>query len=230
MILTTTEQDWINDQMKTCKIKYQEIYDEILDHIITAIEEKRKNGDGQSIQFLFRQVVEAHFGGYNGVENLAIEQAKIYCIKVKRLKMQSFKHYLSWPVIAFTIIVLALSFKIPDNKLTPDVLKIVCTILAISPFFYAVTSLWGKIKTSKGKKSILRTQIIAQTCWLMWFFHCFVNMPKYFIPGDKGGKWSLFYHLPLPALILVVIIFAWANLATMRFCKEMIATKTLVYN
>ena len=230
MILTTTELDWINDQMKACKIKYQEIYDEILDHIITAIEEKRKSGDHQPIQLLFQKVIDTHFGGYAGVESLAVEQAKIYCVKVKKLKMQSFKHYLNWPVLAFSIIVLALSFKLPNNKLMPDVLKLVCTILAISPFFYAVTSLWGKIKTSKGKKSILKTQVIAQTCWLVWFLHCFINMPKYFIPGDKGAKWSLFYHLPVPVLILIVIVFAWANLATMRFCKEMMATKTLAYS
>ncbi|MDN5285168.1 MAG: hypothetical protein JWR38_1442 [Mucilaginibacter sp.] len=226
MILTTAELDWVDDQMKACKIKYQEIYDEILDHIITAIEEKRKNGDHQSIQLLFQQVIDTHFGGYDDVEDMATEQAKIYCVKVEKLKMQSFKHYLSWPVLAFIIIVLVLSFKIPDNKLIEGVLRTACTILAISPFFYATTSLWGKIKTSKGKQSILKTQIMVQSTLLIAFYNLLINIPKYFIPGDGGYHWDIFNHLPVPALILIVFVFTWLNLATIRFCKEMIATKS----
>ena len=230
MILTTTELDWINDQMKICKIKYQEIYNEILDHIITAVEERRKAGDNRVIQLLFQQVIDEHFNGYTGVESLAVEQARIYFVKVKKLRIQSFKQYLSWPVLAFIAIAVGLSLKIPNNKLIADVLKIVCAILAISPCFYAMGSLSGKIKTIKGKKSILESQAIAQPVLLMLFHNCFVNMPQYFIPGDKGSHWSLFNHLPTPALILVVIIFAWANLATIRFCKVMMATKTLAYS
>lgn len=230
MILTTTELDWINDQMKTCKIRYQEIYDEIFDHILTAVEEKRKAGDDRTIQLVFQQVIDTHFGGYTGVERLAVEQVKIYCAKVKKLRIQSFKHYLSWPVLAFIVIAIGLSLKIPNNKLIADVLKIVCTILAISPCVYAMTVLSGKLKTIKGKKSILESQVIAQAVWLMLFYNSFVNMPQYFIPGNKGSHWSLFNHLPTPALILVLIIFAWANLATIRFCKVMIATKRVAYN
>jgi hypothetical protein len=230
MILTTTELDWISDQMKTCKIKYQEIYDEIFDHMITAVEERRRAGDNRAIQLVFQQIIDEHFNGYTGVESLAVEQARIYCVKVKKLRIQSFKHYLSWPVLAFIAIAVGLSLKIPNNKLVSDVLKIVCTILAISPCFYAMTSLSGKMKTSKGKKSILESQVITQAVWLILFYNSFVNMPQYFIPGDKGNHWSLFYHLPTPVLILVVIMFAWANLATIRFCKVMIATKTLAYN
>jgi hypothetical protein len=49
MKLTPEELQWINKRMDWYTIKYQEIYDEILDYIITAIEAKRAIGDNRPI-------------------------------------------------------------------------------------------------------------------------------------------------------------------------------------
>jgi len=36
--------------MEVYPINYQEVYDEILDHIVTAIETARKNGDQRAVE------------------------------------------------------------------------------------------------------------------------------------------------------------------------------------
>ncbi len=54
MILSADELKWIDDRMMIYEIKYREIYNEIADHIITAIEEKRKAGDMGEIKYLFQ--------------------------------------------------------------------------------------------------------------------------------------------------------------------------------
>ena len=64
MILTTEELKWINKRMEWYDIKYQEIYDEIFDHIITGIEAARVSGDHRTIDIVFQRVVDNPFGGY----------------------------------------------------------------------------------------------------------------------------------------------------------------------
>jgi len=50
MKLTIFDLDYINDRLKNdIKSIYQEPYDEIKDHIITAIEVARENGDQRNI-------------------------------------------------------------------------------------------------------------------------------------------------------------------------------------
>ncbi|MET3979141.1 hypothetical protein ABIB62_001728 [Mucilaginibacter sp. UYP25] len=46
MILTPEELQWATDRMKIYDIKYQEIYYELFDHVITAIKAKRIKGTG----------------------------------------------------------------------------------------------------------------------------------------------------------------------------------------
>ena len=69
MTLTGTELEWINKRMDWYDIKYQEIYDEIADHIITAIEKERQEGDNRTIDIVFQNVTDRDFGGYLGVVN-----------------------------------------------------------------------------------------------------------------------------------------------------------------
>ncbi len=53
MKLTYWEMDYIHRRMKTYDIKFQEIYNELFDHIITAIEERRESVDTSSLDQMY---------------------------------------------------------------------------------------------------------------------------------------------------------------------------------
>ena len=116
MILTIEELEWVKERMKIYVIKYQEIYDEILDHILTGIEERRTAGDEREIPVVFQDVVEEHFNGYVGIEALALNEEKIYQKNIRSLFYQRLKQSFNWQVLLISVILLALAYKMPNVK------------------------------------------------------------------------------------------------------------------
>jgi len=228
MILTADELKWIDMRMEIYDIKYQEIYDEILDHIITAIEEKRKGGDQQDIKWLFQEVVDQHFKGFFGVENLAKEQEDIYKRGIKKLWIQNFKHLLNWPMLAFIVIALLLSFELPDVKMVQISLMIGCLLLAFSPVIATYFLLAGKFKTLKGKKSILKTQIVTRAAMPASLLNAIIYLPQLFVLwNEKADNWSIFKHIPPPVAMALVLFFMVLNLTVIRFCRQAMSSKVL---
>lgn len=228
MMLTADELKWIDTRMEIYDIKYQEIYDEILDHVITAIEEKRKAGDRQDIKWLFQEVVDKHFEGYFGVEKLVTEQENVYKRGIKKIWLQTFRHFLNWPMLAFIVIALLLSFKLPNVKMVQISLMIGCLLLAFSPVLSTYFLLAGKFKTVKGKKSILKTQIVTRAAMPASLLNAIIYLPQLFVLWNgKADNWSIFKNMPPPVSMTLVLFFMVLNLTVMRFCREAMSTKVL---
>jgi hypothetical protein len=176
MILSTEELQWVTERMKIYDIKYQESYYEILDHILTAIETKRDNGDKREISIVFQDVVDTDFGGYPGIEELAVRQEKIFNKYVGGAFKNIFRGYLNWWLLGFTIIASALAYTLPDNKAMHAVFFIAIFLLAFSPMMYAFILISRKVERVKGKRSLLKGRLISQTtcrvCCLMPLFTC----------------------------------------------------------
>jgi hypothetical protein len=113
MTLSAEELKGIDERLKTYQIKYSEIYHEILDHIIPAIEKKRGVGDNGDRETLFQQVVDGHFGGYQCIRDLVVKHEAIYRKSIKKIWGRSLRHDLNWPMLGFTILSLLLSLKLP---------------------------------------------------------------------------------------------------------------------
>ncbi len=228
MILTPDELTWIDERMKIYDIKYQEIYDEILDHIITAMEEKRKAGDQQDIKWLFQDVVDTHFNGYAGIESLAAGQERIYLKGVRKLWSQSFKYNLNWPILAITVVALLLSFYLPNIKVIRLVLMIACLLFAVSPMVYTQFALAGKFKTMKGKRSLLKSHLVTRSALPASLLNAIVYLPQiFFLSDDETDNWTILKHVSPPIIVAVLMLFLILNLTVMRFCREFIATNSL---
>ncbi|WP_184542633.1 hypothetical protein [Mucilaginibacter sp. FT3.2] len=229
MILTTDELKWIDEQMKIYDIKYQEIYNEILDHIITAIEEKRKGGDEQGINGLFQQVVDEHFGGFFGVEKLAARQKDIYLQGVRRLWSKCFRYYINWQMLVFTLAAILISFKLPDVKAVRAALLVACILLAFSPLLHTHFSLSGKIKTIKGKQSLIKGHMISQAVLPGALFNLLMYAPQFVVLllTDGDDNWNLFKQVPPTVITTILMGFVLLNLTAIRFCKQMMVVNSL---
>ena len=71
MKLTAEELATVNKRLDGYHIIYQEVYDEIADHIITAIEIERAGGDERPVELLFDTVVEKQFPGNKTIQKIA---------------------------------------------------------------------------------------------------------------------------------------------------------------
>ncbi len=211
MSLTPDELTWINGRMKTYQLKYGDIYNEILDHIISAIEKERGAGNGNNIECLFQHVVDGQFGGYDGIVKLAVKQEHLYTRQIQNLWWQSLRYYITWPMIGFTTVVLLISFRLPDFQLIKWLLLAGCLLLTGSSVIYACFYLKGRLlQSDENRQPFLRRHLIKKVStsfWLLNWLLCF--LPAYAIN-----------YLPPIIFTAVLMMYIFLNLAAIRFCRH----------
>jgi hypothetical protein len=223
MILNTAEHQWVTERMKIYDIKYQEIYYEILDHILTAIEVKRSSGDKREISVVFQDVVDTDFGGYSGIEELAVKQQKIYSKYIGSSFNAIFRGYFNVKLYAFTVIAAGLAYTLPNNKPMHAVFFIAIILLAFSPLMYAFVLISRKVETIKGKQSLLKGRLVSQTYIPGMLLNGVIYLPAFFMDwgGDDNG-FKLMQHWPLPILMVMLMFFAILNLSAINLCNQVL--------
>jgi hypothetical protein len=222
MILTTDELQWVKERMKIYDIKYQEIYDEILDHIITAIEERRTAGNNKDILVVFQNVVDEHFNGYIGIESLAVNEEKLYRKNIRSLFYQRLKKFFNWQTFIVTLILLAASYMMPNIKQIHLVFMVAMILLAFAPVVYAQKALAGKVKTIKGKRSLLKTHIVSQAAVPIMILQPFFFVPNFF-DELNGNKDFHTFNSTTPVVLMLALIFVLiTSISYVQSCKEII--------
>ena len=228
MILKREELQWVTGRMKIYDIKYQEIFNEIFDHILTAIEVKRAAGDTRSIDIVFQHVVDEHFDGYRGIEELAKQHEKIYKKRIGKSFKSIVAGYFSWPFLIFTVIALVLSFQLPDVKLVHKAFYAAIFLLAFSPLVYTFIVVSKRIKVNSGYKSLLRAHLISYTFLPGMMLNSMLYLPGLLMTvKDKDDKFYAIKYMHVPALMLVLIFFVLANLSCIRLCDQMLDKETV---
>jgi len=220
MNLTYWEQDWVHDRMKEYDIKYQEIYNELFDHITTVIEEQREAGDTNTVQVLYEQVVEKQFGGYWGIVKVAASYEKSYKSKVKKMIWSNYRYYINYQSLLFIMILMGISFALPATKLTFAVLFGMILIGAAYSSAYAYITL-RVIKPSKGKTSLVYSHIISQANFPLMFVNMVWVLPRcpsiFF--NDKYNFDSVYIHYPAILILLLALLLIY-DLSCMRLCRQ----------
>jgi hypothetical protein len=222
MILSADELQWVKERMKIYDIKYQEIYDEILDHIITAIEERRIAGNSKEIAVVFQNVVDEHFNGYVGIEVLAVNEEKLYRKNIRCLFYQRLKKFFNWQTLIVTLILIAASYMMPNIKQIHVVFMIGIIILAFAPVVYAYKALAGKVKTIKGKRSLLKTHIVSQAAVPIMILQPFFYLPNFFDQLNGNKDFHTFNHTKPVLLMLIFILVMITSISYVQSCKEII--------
>ena len=228
MILSTDELQWVTNRMRVYDIKYQEIYNELFDHVITAIEVKRAAGDSREILNVFQDVIDKHFGGYAGIEELAAGQEKAYSTRIRKTFRTIFGSYFNWKLLAFTVITLGLTFKLPNVKLVHNILLVLILLFAVSPMVYTYITITKKVKVAKGKRSLLKGQLVTQAYLPLIFLNGALYLPTiFFVNDDTSTGVKLFEQLPLPVLMLVMIFYMLLNLSAINLCNQILKKETI---
>lgn len=190
MILSAEEVNWVTDRMKIYDIKYQEIYDEVLDHILTAIEDRRTAGNVKEISVLFQNVVDEQFGGYAGIEALAQTQEKIHQRNIRTLFLDQLKTQFNWQTLLIATVLMAVALKIPPTRPVHNFFVLTIFFLVVSPIIYAYSLLAGKIKTIKGKSSLFKGHLLTQMALPLMLLQCCIYIPTIFEEANNRQEFS----------------------------------------
>jgi hypothetical protein len=217
MALTATELEWIDKRMDWYDIKYQEIYDEISDHIITAIEDARQDGDHHAIDIVFQRVADSHFGGYLGIDEIVKTTEKAYRGKIEKTIRANYGYYTNRQKAILLFVLIAIGFCLPYTKTTAIVMTIGLLLIAIVPVIYAYAQSRA-IKTNKGKKSMVKSHIIGRAFLLVIFFNGIVNTANFIA---RGLNWTFMRPIFPPVVYMVFyFLFIIYGLSIVRLCKQ----------
>lgn len=217
MKLSVNELQWIDKRMQRYSIKYQEVYDEVSDQIITAIEAARANGDERNIEIVFQQIVDTNFGGYLGIDEVAITYEKAYRSKIEKAMTANYSYYINWQTLLFLLALTITGFYLPRGKTMAIIMGIVLLLTAIFPIIYAYTQSF-KIKTRKGKRSIVKAYVLTRSLIMLILLNSSIlqllGFTKNQLHVALNPIFILFFYLILFPLSVIY------GLSIMRLCKQ----------
>jgi hypothetical protein len=204
--------------MDAYEIKYQEIYDEIKDHMISAVEQARAAGDSRSSAEVYEELVEKHFPGYWAFENLSKEYEKAYNAKIRIRLRANIKHYLNVQNLLLIGIFILTGFYVPHNKQVSITLMIILVISALVPYFYVLHKA-RIVKVKTGKRSLVKNNVTSRASVLMFASNFLLNMV-----GFLGRDYHITFLNPKNfhpvAYILLISFFVIYGLSAVRLCRQ----------
>jgi len=219
MILTTDETAWVNNRLAGYGIKYVEIYDEIKDHLLSAIETARTEGDTRDIETIFEEIVRRHFPGYWPFEDVVNQYRKAYGRKISQTMWINFKHYLNWQTLPLILLLVTSGFYLPETKPVTLVLIMALLITSIIPAVYMYVKTIN-IKIEKGKQSLIKSYVMARCYFLIWGFNLVFDV---IAPLSREWRPIGFLnpaHYPAVILMLMFSIIVIYGLSCIRLVKQ----------
>ena len=217
MILTAEELKWVANRMTWYDIKYQEVFDELNDHIITAIETARAAGDDRDIENVFQTVVDDHFGGYLGINVVATSYESAYRAKIKKAMLANYKYFFNRKGMVVLLVLAAIGFYMPQNRPTSIVMMIGLFVLALFPLVYALIVSF-KIKTAKGKKSLAKSYVISRSNLLIVLLGGITNLLNFLIHDEDIT--SLKPGYPPAVFMVFIFMFSIYGLSVVKLCNQ----------
>lgn len=227
MTLNTVDLDYINHRMDTYDIKYQEIYDEIKDHMVSAVETARGGGDERNIVDVFDELMEGHFPGFWALQDISKEYEMAYRAKLRRTLWSNFGSYLSWQVIGLIILLVITGFYLPNNRVTYRTISvfmmILMVVIACGTQFYA----WRqgrKIKPDKGKQSMVKNHVARYGAFLILIVNLLLNCIGFLGREYNIPYLNLRYFHPV-FWVLLLSFFILYSLSSTRLCRQELKLK-----
>jgi len=219
MKLDYWEMDHIHKRMAMYDIKFQEIYNELFDHIVSSIEEKRAAGDTDSLDNMYNDVVKLQFGGYLGIEKIAKSHEDGYKRRVKKMIWANFKYFINLRSLVLIIALMCIGFSLPHTNLITGIFFIAIFAAAAYSSLYVYIKLRA-IKPKGGKLSLIYSHTITQANFPLIFLNSLLwlpQLPNIFSDHYKFKLINVYYPVVLALMLAFMIIY---NLSCIRLCRQ----------
>ena len=132
MIPTIKEKQWLQDYLNKA-LRYRETYDEIYDHILTALEHESA---AEFFETTVYNVIEKEFGGSNNMLYMEVQSKRAISPEIKMQYRRKFTEWFKLPLVAYTLIITAFNFYFSGSK--HFLLGMLSFIIFLSPILIAV--------------------------------------------------------------------------------------------
>ncbi|SFC82011.1 hypothetical protein SAMN05421747_1317 [Parapedobacter composti] len=159
------EKRWIAKRLKTYRIKYAEIYNEVYDHLVSACEYKRKSGDNRPILPLFEEIMKQDIGDQRGISDMTAERKQLLKTQLQTGLKATFNSYFnSGKSAVMAVVALAIYLFAKNAGLDPAWLMLAIMCLSLAPLFYFLGIGTGngyfRTVTSRRKTSLVNTLML----------------------------------------------------------------------
>jgi|GEM_PF-3441419 len=214
MKVTTEEQEYLKILLWS-NVKYQETYNEVYDHVLTAVEELPDNET--QITEAFNNVIENHFGGIYALEGLETERAKIVSSTIRKKQRQYLLSYFKFPLLLFTVLLAGSMYYAADIVPRKAVLMVVFFV-GLSPT--VVVALRGMLRFFKRKhqKPSIKDKVVEQLGTLsMSLFNLFIFLPPMFVNDDN---YKFFKQAHASLITVTALFFFIYSLSFVRLYRD----------
>lgn len=133
------EYKWIARRLEIYGIKYAEIYNEFYDHMVSAVEGKRAQGDKRPVLVLFQETIQQDFGNKEGLVRIAGERKDLLrSLLRKALKTELRTYFGSWKTLVVAGLVVLVFGLAAIFGLTPYQLAFAAFVLSAAPLLFLV--------------------------------------------------------------------------------------------
>ena len=219
MKLAAEEIAYVTEKLNTYNIKYQEVFDELKDHLITAIENLREQGDQRPVELLFNEVVETQFPGYWPFEDIAQQYRMAYQRKIGKAMWADYKSYFNPKTMPLIVLLLALSFYLPQSKPVTSVMMVLLLIVSAAPLVYVYRKR-RTIKTDKGKHSLVKAYVTNSSNYAIILFNLLFNAVRMAAMEWKTVSFlNPIHYSPVICMLLLVFAFIYC-LTSVRLSRH----------
>lgn len=162
------DKEWVTDRLKIYKINYTEVYNEVYDHMLSAIAAKRAEGDTRPILHLFQETIDQDFGSHQGLAEMTKERVNwVSGMLRESLKAEIGSHFNSinmlWTIgIFLSVYGMYVALVIPVKY---TILPLFFLCIALPVFFYlsGLPNPYLRRIGPKRKRSVVREQMTILT-------------------------------------------------------------------
>jgi len=217
MKLTEDEIGWINAWLKTCKIKFREVYEEVYDHIVSAIEQKRSQGDERGVDVLFMEVVDADFCGVENIRWITTDRAKALKAALWTRMWDVIRENRNISIV-FSGIILLITCFLPTTRVINEILGLSCFLLAMLPL--------GYVTYRTGIKNVLFDRSLKVRTMAMLSYYSIIMFNLLFcvvfglIRSLSDNNWKAMNCNPLVYSVLLVCLLTFNICFIQLFNRE----------
>lgn len=219
MILTLEETTWVCERLNRHDIKYQEVYDELKDHLLTSIENLRMGGDHRPIEQLYQEVVKTQFPGWWPFEDIVKQYQQSYSRKISKALWRNVWHYVNWQTVPAMLIAVVAGFYLPDTKVTIASMMVALLSVSILPQVYIYRA-GRSIRTEKGKESLVKNYVNRQANFLIIIINIMFNLVATLSREWKPASFLNPTHYPPILCMGLLCFFIVYGLGCMRLSRQ----------
>jgi len=186
-------------------VDYHESYQELYDHIFTALE--KKDQDTELLDAV-DAIVDEDFGGYERLFKTEDERQKIVKKQILKKQQRNFVNYFKPPIVVLTIAIGYFFYFATNNFLSLKQLSGIIMIVAFLPILFLgirgmIVSQWVMDK----KRSIKEGSIFTLASFSQFTMQSLVFFPKTFLKDDDIATFVQLHSAVIAMLFTVYVVY-----------------------